>query len=134
VAEGLRTYFARWQPGARERIVERRSVPASQSPADAPRASSHVVRLWAAQEAGRTASTNRPHAVEVAVAHQIVTPFTGAVVLETAEQYERNGLEPAKSGSTPNVTPEPRTWILIAIGVFVLMALRARAESRRRTR
>jgi hypothetical protein len=131
-ADDLRRVFEGWHPGGRERVAERRAVPASDVPRDAVRGGSHVVRLWAAEEAARAAETNRRHAVDVAAAHQIVTPWTGAVVLETAAQYQQNELKPAESGSTPSITPEPGTWVLIAIGVLGLLVWRARSESRSR--
>ena len=101
-------------------------------PSDALRASSHVVRLWAAEEAARIAPANPSNAVKVAAAHQIVTPWTGAVVLETAAQFQQNGLKAAQSGSTPSITPEPGTWLLIGFGILLLMAWRARCETRAR--
>jgi len=48
-----------------------------------------------AEESAEMAERNRAEAVALAVAHQIVTPLSGAVVLETAAQYEQNGLKPA---------------------------------------
>jgi hypothetical protein len=130
IAEDLRRFFANWQPGAREYIVERRAVPAGEMPGDALRGSSHVVRLWAAEEAGRLAESDRPRAAAVAAGHQIVTPWTGAVVLENAAQYRQNDLDPAKSGSTPAITPEPGTWVMIATGVCGLVIWRARSTRR----
>ena len=129
-ADDLRRYFRTWHVGTRERVVERRAVPADAVPAGAVRASSHVVRLWAAEQAARTAETDRGEAVKIASAHQIVTPWTGAVVLETLQQFQQNGLQPAQSGSTPSVTPEPRTWLLIGLGLLAVMAWRARSETR----
>jgi hypothetical protein len=130
IGEDLRRFFVNWQPGAREYIIERRAVPAGDVPGDALRGSSHVVRLWAAEEAGRIAESDRARAVALATGHQIVTPWTGAVVLENAAQYRQNELDPAKSGSTPAITPEPGTWAMIAIGVSGLAIWRARSTRR----
>jgi len=51
-------------------------------------------------------------ATSLAATYQLVTPLTGAVVLETREQYERAGLEPVKSGTVPTI-PEPEEWLLM---------------------
>lgn len=81
-----------------------------------PKASSHVVRLWAADRiaklAGRGSTANRSEAVSIAGRYQLVTPVSGAVVLETKQQYEASNLEPADPDTTPNV-PEPAILVLL---------------------
>lgn len=64
-----------------------------------------------------------------AASHQLVTPYSGAVVLETQEQYDRAGLKPVDAGSTPQIpngsVPEPHRTLLLLIGV-VACSLRRR--------
>ena len=94
----------------------------------------HLARLWAADEVTRlrdTGPANRAGAVALAVRAQLVTPVSGAVVLETKQQYDAAGLQPVDPATTPSVpvVPEPATVALIA-GAVALVA----AFLRRRTR
>ena len=57
---------------------------------------------------------------------QLVTPVSGAVVLETAAQYKANDLTPADPSTTPGIVPEPATWLLLLTGGPFLLALRRR--------
>lgn len=60
--------------------------------------------------------------------YQLVTPTSGAVVLETAEQYQKAGLEPVNPDSVPSIPniPEPSTWLLIITGSTVALLRRRR--------
>ena len=75
----------------------------------------HIERLWARDEARNLAGArHRDDAIRLAARQQLVTPVTGAVVLETKQQYAANGLEPASLETVPMI-PEPQTltlWIL----------------------
>ena len=76
----------------------------------------HVNRVWKSQD--REA---RKEAAEFAVKTRIVTPMTGAVVLEQLQQYERHGLEPsANPENIPNI-PEPEEWALILVSLSALI-------------
>ena len=82
--------------------------------------SSHIVRLWAFQEIKRLIKARRiADAVKLANLYQLVTPISGAVVLETKEQFADAGLTPADPASVPTI-PEPSTWILLVVGVVLL--------------
>ena len=86
--------------------------------------SDHLARLWANDEvtrilAARDESLNDA-ATLLAVQYQLVTPVSGAVVLETAEQYRAAGLQPVDPGTVPTI-PEPEVVILMAI-VFLFIA------------
>jgi hypothetical protein len=49
-----------------------------------------------------------------------VTPVTGAVVLETEQQYRNNELKPVDAGTVPTI-PEPEMIVLfIVAGAFML--------------
>ena len=61
--------------------------------------------------------------VELASKYQLVTPVSGAVVLETEEQYKRNDLEAIDESMAPSIpaVPEPSTfWLLMLAGVGLL--------------
>jgi hypothetical protein len=80
--------------------------------------SDHIARLWANHrtlELLRTnPNANRAAAAALATRYQLVTPVTGAVVLETKQQYDESRLTPASPASVPTV-PEPHEWMLILI-------------------
>jgi len=89
--------------------------------------STHLARLWAFDEVvrewGKDKVKNRDSSIALAASYQLVTPITGAVVLETAQQYKEAGLEPVTPGSVPSI-PEPETWmLLIVLAIFVLWIL-----------
>lgn len=86
--------------------------------------SNHLARLWANDEVARILA---PHdasltdeAIMLAARYQLVTSVTGAVVLETKEQYRANGLEPVNPGTVPTI-PEPEMAVLLLIaGAFMI--------------
>jgi hypothetical protein len=126
IGDDLRRLFAKWQAG-RERVVERQ-LQAAGDRNGAEQSSSHIVRLWAADTSAAGAERNRAAAVALAVAHQIVTPLSGAVVLETAAQYAQNGLQPPSGSKVPTM-PEPETIGLLAVGLAVVVWLKWRPRA-----
>ena len=80
--------------------------------------SAHLIRLWANDEVKRLlaekSADGEKAALDLAVKYQLVTPVSGAVVLETAEQYEQFGLRPVDAGSVPTI-PEPEEYFLFAV-------------------
>ncbi|MGV8125274.1 MAG: VIT domain-containing protein [Candidatus Xenobiia bacterium LiM19] len=87
--------------------------------------SSHLTRLWAFDEIRRLMGDGsgrfRGRAVDLAIKYQLVTPVSGAVVLEKKEQYEKAGLKPVDPDTVPTV-PEPGIWSLLAV-VFIILAV-----------
>jgi len=85
--------------------------------------SSHLVRLWAYDEIrrlmGDSSGRFRGRAVDLAIKYQLVTPVSGAVVLERKEQYEKAGLKPVDPDTVPTV-PEPGIWSLLAVALIIL--------------
>ncbi len=94
------------------------------------KASHHLARLWAADEiqrlAGGRGSDAQKEAIRLAVTWQLVTPVSGAVVLETQEQYAQAGLKDIDPASAPMIVPEPGTGLLLAMGVTAIVAWRLR--------
>lgn len=88
-----------------------------------PAASAHIARLWGAERlAGAAGTQGKEREKAIALAHRlnIVTPVSGAVVLETDAEYKRNGLAVPDSADVPTV-PEPETWALIALVAALLL-------------
>lgn len=97
---------------------------AGYSPAPATQTSAHLARLWANDEVARILTardeSRTEAATSLAVRYQLVTPVSGAVVLETAEQYKAAGLQPVEAGTVPTI-PEPEMVILLLImGMFLI--------------
>lgn len=94
--------------------------------ANAKETSNHLVRLWANDEVARILLERKPErdkeAQTIAARYQLVTPVSGAVVLETAEQYKQTGLKPVDPATVPTI-PEPETYLLIAIASLILFGL-----------
>lgn len=110
---------------------ERLPLAAGETVTSPTRFSGHVARLWA-HESIRSMMRRKPReAVALAAQYQLVTPVTGAVVLETQQQYRDAGLQPVDVSSVPTI-PEPHEWALIAAGLAVLAVVTMVARRRQR--
>ena len=79
--------------------------------------SAHVEKLWALDQINALLDgkpADRERAVALAAQYRIVTPVSGAVVLETDQDYVDAGLTPPDPGAVPTI-PEPETWGLIVV-------------------
>jgi hypothetical protein len=88
--------------------------------------SGHLAKLWALERIAALSSSHREadlaNAMRLAVDYQLVTPVSGAVVLENARQYQEAGLQPVDPATVPTI-PEPEEWMLIVIVLFILAGL-----------
>jgi hypothetical protein len=83
--------------------------------------SDHIARLWANDRVLDLMRTggNRADAVALATQYRLVTPVSGAVVLQNKQQYEAAQLKPVDQATVPTV-PEPHEWALIIIACAAL--------------
>lgn len=94
------------------------------------RASKHLARLWARDESLRLAGSRQAAAAtKLAAQNQLITPLTGAVVLETKAQYDRFNLSPADPSTVPEI-PEPANLTIIAL-VIALYLIKRRLKARK---
>lgn len=129
LGDDLRRLLQRWSLGEPGLRIERARL-AADEPGEAAsvgrQVSDHVARLWGLGEIERLRRTGADDdALALAIAYRLVTPISGAVVLETAAQYQRAGLTPPDDDMPVPTIPEPEVWALLLIaGVVVLGSLR----------
>jgi hypothetical protein len=117
----LERLFRSWDGKSTEWRLMREQVAADAAGAtEGQECSLHLARLWAAGEVARlTKSRKVDEAMKAAANYQLVTPVSGAVVLENQTQYAQAGLEPVSPDSVP-VIPEPSGSLLVLVGLAVL--------------
>jgi len=130
LAGDLRTLLAGGAPSGATLVPRLERVPAGTRRDGVVKTSAHLVRLWARQEAARrdAAAPSGGGPADLAVRYGLVTPWSGAVVLETAQQYEEAGLTPGSPQEVPTI-PEPSLVVLL-VAAAALLALLARSRSR----
>ncbi len=128
VADDLSRLLDSWRadrPQVRMTLEHTDKEPAAESSTH--ETSLHLARLWAASEVRRLQAARQVEpAVQLAAAYQVVTPISGAVVLETQAQYAQNDLQPAGPTTVPAI-PEPGTWTLLLLGLVLVRCARKRA-------
>lgn len=101
------------------------TLPTDASPTEG---SLHLARLWAAYRVRELAAAgNTLDSVQLAAKYQLVTPVSGAVVLETVQQFQDAGLTAVDKATVPTV-PEPSTWALLILGAIALCATKRKAQ------
>ena len=128
--DDLRRLFTIWQSG--KIIRPHREATESEAAAKADGAvetSLHLARLWAVEEVRRLAAKRQvTEAIQAASNYQLVTPISGAVVLENQQQYAATGLQPVDPQSVPSI-PEPSTASVFLVGVLLLLLARHRQRA-----
>ena len=98
-----------------------RSLSSLAHPPTGHQTSLHLARLFARdQVVALVAAGKREEATKLALTYQLVTPVSGAVVLENKQQYAAAGLEPVAPGTVPSV-PEPATVLLVGVALTLLL-------------
>ncbi|MCE5324412.1 hypothetical protein LLG46_14015 [bacterium] len=119
--QDLEALFGQWKGHKQLRVVRTKEP----CPKQTREGSLDIARLWAAEEVARVCrSRNETQLINIsrlAALYRIVTPISGAVVLETDEQYRQNGLNPVDPTSVPSAVPEPATCIGLAVGIAALI-------------
>jgi hypothetical protein len=134
----LEKLFARLAGRKKQLRLVRVSEEAGRAPAGGGKeTSAHLARLWANDEVARLLAepgkNMSEEAVKLAARYQLVTPVSGAVVLETSEQYEQAGLRPVDPGSVPTI-PEPEVVLLLVVaGALLTFAFFRHRPARRHT-
>lgn len=127
VAADLSGYLAGLWSEARGGLAARTEIPAGTG--NLAPGSEHIARLWARDRVltlmRENPEANREAATALAARYRLVTPVSGAVVLETQAQYEANRLTPAGQASVPTV-PEPHEWALMLLAGLALLWLARR--------
>jgi len=118
----LEKLFSLWTGTKKQLYFERELIPVKEIKNT--NKDSHVARLWANEKVCKLANSwkekDKINAVEIASDYHLVTPVSGAVVLETAEQYLDAGLEPVSEETSPHVIPEPCSFILLLVTFIFL--------------
>ena len=111
----LAEFFAR---ATADKVVRRQQ---GSAPDGISTGSDHIARLWANERVLELmrAGGNRVDAVALATQYRLVTPVSGAVVLESKQQYDAARLTPVSQATVPTV-PEPHEWALIIIACGAL--------------
>jgi len=130
-------WFLRGLGGREERITAVRTRETNVNPAalGGVETSDHLARLWASERIDALlhpvsgmppGAADRKQALALAAGYRLVTPVSGAVVLDSQAEMD------ALAGSDPNqsqvpTVPEPETWALLALVALLLVyAVRAR--------
>ena len=88
-------------------------------PAHAYQASRHLTRIWALQHIHQELDKGKEwdDLVPIAERYRIVSPVSGAVVLETNAQYDQAGLQAPKNNLPQTATP---AVLLLLVGLVLL--------------
>lgn len=132
--DDLRAFLESLDPATKEWVVEY-SRAESEDALAGEKVLEHATRLWALGEAKRLFYQRDAKAyersAELAALHQLVTPASGAVVLENQQQYDEAGLNPVEKGTTSSIPDSGGTLVLLGVALVVLIGLRRRSEALR---
>jgi hypothetical protein len=129
-----------WAGTTPELAYHRQRVASDAVPEGAATATAHVGRLWASNFIDRLSfpvrAAARAEALSLARTFQLVTPVSGAVVLEAAQQYAAANLQPIDPATAPDVSvpsvPEPHEWALLGVAALLFAWMLWRRQPRAR--
>jgi hypothetical protein len=103
---------------------------AATPPAEGKRVWDQLARLWAMETAEDSRMLVEDEAMrpQIAARYQLVTRVSGAVVLETMEQFARHGLTPVDADAVPHLpsVPEPSSALLLLVSAAAALLRRQR--------
>ena len=112
----FRGLLAQWNSGGGQTVAVRKRVPIAS--VSGTRVSQDLAKLWAYDQVMANCRAGHfAQAQAIAVRYGLVTPVTGAVVLETDQQYADAGLKPGKPSFA---TPEPAAWVILGFGALLI--------------
>ncbi len=125
--DDLQSFLEASEAGAQEMVVEY-SYHEGEVISKAGEVGDHAARLWALGRAKElfyeSGADGYEASAKLAASHQLVTPATGAVVLENEDQYKEAGLDPVEKGTTASIPDSGRSLLLLLIGLVVLLGYR----------
>jgi hypothetical protein len=119
----LAGFLVRSTGESQTQAIRRQQQPATDGVASG---SDHIARLWANERVLELMRSrgDRAEAIALATRYRLITPVSGAVVLETKQQYDAARLTPVSqtpgSPATVPTVPEPHEWALIIIACAAL--------------
>ncbi len=123
IEQDLSYQFSLWSGQRQQWNAVRSIMTNSELQFPAQKTSDHLLRLWAYDQIktkiAKDTVEQEQKAIQMATRYQLVTPVSGAVVLENQQQYDDNNLQAVDSGTVPTV-PEPETWLLIFSTLIML--------------
>jgi len=122
VEEDLKDLFRSLSVSAPNWQAVRTTIDADSMEPGIRRATDHLVRLYAWDRIKADLADDRPgnkEALRLALKYHLVTPVSGAVVLETQQQYKEANLKPVDSEMVPSV-PEPGILALVIFAALLL--------------
>ncbi|MEN6309138.1 MAG: VIT domain-containing protein [Anaerohalosphaeraceae bacterium] len=134
IASDVQRLFGQLQGAQPGFAFVRESIDPNQvMPQEVPQVTSHMIRLWAKDQVDKLirgiGTAKRDNAQTIACRYQLVTPVSGAVVLQNRQQYAQNNLQPVDPETVP-VVPEPTTLLLLAGGAILLRSIRHKNKTR----
>ena len=118
-----------WSGEAKRYVYKREHVPMSEK-REGKEGTAHIVRLdryaKILELSASHSDADKIEAIKIAQKYQLVTPVSGAVVLESKAQYDEAGLNPVDGSDSPSIVPEPETWALMIVGMVVLLVMGSR--------
>ncbi len=129
-AEDLPKALAALHSGATDKTYSWERSPAPSTDAETPEVWDQLARYWAFDDVMRRFAQAGwdQTASPLAARYQLVTPFSGAVVLESAKQFADAGLNAIDAATAPSipVVPEPSSAMLVAMALAASILRRHR--------